>query len=127
MLNLDRLLGGTTNSTLLSSLGLNFLNLNTTALLPDASCPGGGLLNPSLGLGSTCVGVQVLNGDVANLCVLQNGGCCCSPGEASASLNGTLAGRAGLEMLSLDHSGLFRYLSTPVNLVHASCCFKMPL
>ena len=88
VLNLDNLLRGTDNSTLLSSLNLGFLNLNTTALLPDASCPNGGLLNPALGLGTTCVGAQVITSEnVANLCVQQNGNCCCSPGDASTNLS----------------------------------------
>lgn len=83
LLNLNGLLGGTnTNDTLLSSLGLGQLNLNVTALLPDASCPNGGLLNAALGLGDLCVGAQVITeGNIANLCVEQDGTCCCSPGE----------------------------------------------
>lgn len=82
VLNLDRLLSGVTNTTSLDSLGLGLLNLNVSALVPDASCPGGGLLNADLNLAGICVGAQVLTADnVANLCVLQPGGCCCSPGN----------------------------------------------
>ena len=80
------LLNGTDNTTLLSTVNLGYLNLNTTALLPNPSCPNGGLLNPALGLGTTCVGAQVItSGNVANVCVEQNGNCCCSPGEASSA------------------------------------------
>jgi hypothetical protein len=83
VLKLASLLGGADNSTSLSSLGLGLLNLNVSALLQDPSCPGGGLLNPSLNLGNTCVGAQVLTSDnIANVCVQQTGGCCCSPGES---------------------------------------------
>jgi hypothetical protein len=83
VLKLASLLGGADNSTSLSSLGLGRLNLNVSALLQDPSCPGGGLLNPSLNLGNTCVGAQVLTSDnIANLCVQQAGGCCCSPGKS---------------------------------------------
>jgi hypothetical protein len=83
VLNLNRVLGDADNSTSLSSLGLGFLNLNVNALVNDTSCPGGGLLNPLLNLGDTCLGAQVITtGNIANLCVQQPGGCCCSPGDS---------------------------------------------
>jgi hypothetical protein len=82
VLNLTGLLAGKDNSSSLSSLGLGLLNLNVNALLADSSCQGGGLLNPELNLGDLCVGAQVVTaGNIANLCVQQNGTCCCSPGK----------------------------------------------
>jgi hypothetical protein len=54
----------------------------------DTSCPGGGLLNPLLNLGDTCLGAQVITaGNIANICVQQSGGCCCSPGDHHPLLN----------------------------------------
>ena len=74
---------GITNTTTLDSLGLGLLNLDVSALVNDTSCPGGGLLNANLNLAGICVGAQVVSpSGVANLCVEQNGKCCCSPGES---------------------------------------------
>lgn len=43
--------------------------------------PNGGLLNTNLGLGTLCAGVVVIGADnIAQLCVQQNGDCCCSAG-----------------------------------------------
>ena len=80
VLDLSRLLVGG-NDTLLSSLDLGAINLTAAALIPSDTCPGGGLLNSGLNLGDTCVGARVISPDgTANLCVLQNNTCCCSPG-----------------------------------------------
>ena len=82
VLNLKGLLSGASNATSLDSLGLGLLNLNVSALVPDISCPNGGLLNADLNLAGICVGAQVVTSDnVANVCVQQASGCCCSPGD----------------------------------------------
>jgi hypothetical protein len=81
VLNLGGLLTGG-NDTLLDTLGLGSINLAAAALVPSATCPGGGLLNAQLNLGAVCVGAEVITaGQIANICVLQNGTCCCSPGK----------------------------------------------
>jgi hypothetical protein len=70
------------NSTLLSTLGLQNINLNVSALLPASSCPNGGVLNTGLGLGNNCLGITVASQNgVAQVCGLQNNTCCCSSGK----------------------------------------------
>ena len=77
------LVAGSTNGTLLSALGLQNIDLTVDALLPNPSCPNGGLLNTALGLGNTCTGITVANNDsLLQTCgLLQDGSCCCSSGE----------------------------------------------
>jgi hypothetical protein len=70
------------NDTLLSTLGLQNINLNVSALLPASTCPNGGLLNAALGLGNNCLGITVAGSNgLAQICALQNNTCCCSSGE----------------------------------------------
>jgi hypothetical protein len=69
------------NNTLLSGSGLSNITLNVSALVPDLSCPNGGLLNVNLGLGSLCAGVVVIGDNgVLQVCVQNDASCCCSPG-----------------------------------------------
>ena len=77
------LAAGNTNSTLLSSLGLQTINLTVDALVPNPSCPNGGLLNTALGLGNNCAGITVSNsnGALQTCALLQDNSCCCSSGE----------------------------------------------
>ena len=81
------LFAGSTNGTLLSTLGLQNINLTVDALLPSPACPNGGLLNTALGLGNTCTGITVANNDsLLQTCgLLQDGSCCCSSGESIRS------------------------------------------
>jgi hypothetical protein len=112
ILTFASLLSGANASTPLSSLGLGLLNLNVSALLQDPSCPGGGILNPSLNVGNICVGAQVITSDnIAKVCVQQSGGCCCSPGESLyLALALALDGQAQKELPSAAKPRGFSFL-----------------